>query len=408
MLPEREQQDCMKLGSHSSPIHLTYCLNVHPGETWPENIEAMQTHTLAVRDAVCPDAPFGLGLRLGARAARELADPSNEDAFKAFLQEHNLYVYTINGFPYGRFHGGRVKERVYQPDWTTDARRDYTLDLAERLAALLPDGQDGSISTLPGAYKLLVREDRDPEIMAQKMMDCVARLAELHRETGRELHLGLEPEPACFLEMTDEVIAFYNQVLLDHGRAYLSRISGEGADTAEEWIRRHLGVCLDTCHAALQFEDPASCLERYAREGVRVSKVQLSAALETANTESARRALRPFDEPVYLHQTRARCVDGRLLRWNDLSDALTALPRQPMAETVRIHFHVPLCWAGAPPLGTTAAGLDARFWNALQQGACPHLEIETYTFDVLPETLKSGPVNDSIAREFQWTLERLT
>ena len=387
--------------------HLTYCLNVHAGEMWAENLEAIERHALVVRDRVCPGKPFGLGLRLSAQAARELSDPDLCNSFKAFLARQDLYVFTVNAFPYGRFHGGRVKERVYQPDWSTDARRDYTNRVADILSALLPEGVDGSISTVPGAFKLLVRDETDQQAMAEKMMDCVAHLAQIHRDTGREIHLGLEPEPACFLETTDEFLSFFNGVLLGHGRDYLVGFSGENADTAEQWIRRHLGVCLDTCHAALQFEDAAGCMDRYVAAGVRLSKVQLSAALEVSNTESARMALRAFDEPVYLHQVRARCVDDNLLRWNDLPDALAALPRQPMAETVRVHYHVPLFWSGDSPLDTTAAGLSDVFWKKLQQGACTHLEIETYTFDVLPNTLKAGSVDESIAREFQWVMEKM-
>ena len=387
--------------------HLTYCLNVHAGEMWAENLEAIERHALVVRDRVCPGNPFGLGLRLSAQAARELSAPDLCNSFKMFLAEQGLYVFTVNAFPYGRFHGGRVKERVYQPDWSTAARRDYTNHVADILSALLPEGVDGSISTVPGAFKLLVRDEKDQQVMAEKMMDCVAHLAQIHRDIGREIHLGLEPEPACFLETTDEFLSFFNDVLLGHGRDYLIDLSGEDKDTAEQWIRRHLGVCLDTCHAALQFEDPAECIDRYAAAGVRLSKVQLSAALEVSNTESARMALRAFDEPVYLHQVRARCVDDKLLRWKDLPDALAALPRQPMAETVRVHYHVPLFWSGDAPLDTTAAGLSDAFWKKLQQGACSHLEIETYTLGVLPDTLKEGSVDDSIAREFRWVMEKM-
>lgn len=393
--------------SHQPDVHLTYCLNVHPGETWAENLEAIRSHALPVRERVSPGLPFGLGLRLSAQAARELAEPAALESFASFLLANDLYVFTVNAFPYGRFHGGRVKERVYHPDWSTDARRDYTNQVGNILAALLPEGQDGSISTVPGAFKLMVRDKNDQRSMAERMMDCVAHLAALERKTGREIHLGLEPEPACFLETTEEAVSFFNDVLLIHGRDYLARMSGEGDGAAEQWIRRHLGVCIDTCHAALQFEDPAEVLNRYRGEGIRISKIQLSAALEVSNTEAARMALRAYDEPVYLHQVRARTMDGKILRWNDLPDALASLPRQPMAEAVRVHYHVPLFWKGAPPLDTTAVCLDQNFRDAMSAGACSHVEIETYTFDVLPDALKAGSIEESIAREFAWVRENV-
>ncbi len=387
--------------------HLTYCLNVHPAESWAECFDAIRTHTLAVRNRVCPDNSFGLGLRLSAQAADELSDPETLDTFRTFLNEQNLYVFTVNAFPFGRFHGGHVKERVYQPDWTTDARRDYTMRVADVLAALLPEGVQGSISTVPGAYKLLIRAERDQQVMAEHLMDTVAHLAAIHRNSGREIHLGLEPEPACFIETTEECVSFFNEMLLAHGRTHLCGLIGVDPNEAEQLIRRHLGVCIDTCHAALQFEECATVIERYRAEGIRISKVQLSAALEALNTESARMALRSFDEPVYLHQVHAQCADGRLLLWNDLPDALAALPRQPMAETVRVHYHVPLFWEGAAPLKSTARLLDPPLWKQLAKGVCSHLEIETYTFDVLPEALKAGTIDDSIVREYEWVMARL-
>jgi hypothetical protein len=101
-------------------LHLAYCTNVHRGETWDETFAALRTHTDAVRRRVAPDEPYGIGLRLGAAAAAELsAKPGERDAFRRWLDETNSYVFTINGFPYGSFHGTRVKEQVYAPDWST-------------------------------------------------------------------------------------------------------------------------------------------------------------------------------------------------------------------------------------------------------------------------------------------------
>lgn len=382
--------------------HLTYCLNIHPGESWAENLQAIQTHALRVRDRVCPDNAFGLGLRLGARAAQELQQGDRLAEFRELLASQNLYVFTINGFPYGPFHGTRVKEQVYQPDWTTVERCAYTVQLAEILGALLPPDMTGSISTVPGTYAPCVQGEASCRRMTEQLMVAVSHLAKLHRETGQEIHLGLEPEPDCFIETTDQFLSFYTEWLLGRGRDELAAISGESRDTAETWIRRHLGVCVDTCHAALQFEAPETCLDRYRETGVRVSKIQLSAALETANTASACEALRAFNEPVYLHQVRARRTNGEIVGWPDLPEALAELPRYSDVDTVRVHFHVPLFWTGTPPLNTTVTGLSETFWANVRSGTSPHLEIETYTFSVLPASLKSLAIEQSITREFEW------
>ena len=387
---------------NDSTEHLTYCLNIHAGETWADHLQAVRTHALAVRERVRPDRPFGLGLRLGAQAATELSAPGELEAFKEVLAEHDLYAFTINGFPYGPFHGRPVKAQVYEPDWTQPERRDYTCRLATLLAGLLPADMTGSISTVPGAFRTRVEKTTGPLRMAEHLMECVGHLVALQRSTGREIHLGLEPEPACFIETTDDFLHFYEDVLLGHGRQYLQDITGESRCTAEKWVRRHLGVCLDTCHAALQFENAAECIDRYEAAGVRLSKIQLSAALETDCTEAGLAALRPFDEAVYLHQTRARAGDGTIHSWTDLPDALAALPDHPAEETVRVHFHVPLFWPGQAPLRTTAVELDQAFWDRINAGACPHLEIETYTFDVLPDAVKPKSIDESIAREFEW------
>ncbi len=373
---------------------LTYCLNIHPGETLAENLAAIRQHAVAVKQRLAPAAPFGLGLRLSAAAAAELRTKAARRQLCDELDALGLYAFTINGFPFGQFHGARVKEHVYAPDWRTRERLDYTCLLAEILADLRPAGMSGSISTLPGSFKPWIHKDADVRAMAQNLVACARHLAALREQTGREIHVGLEPEPFCFLETTDEVIHFFEGPL-----------AAACADAAErELVRRHLGVCLDTCHVALQFESPLTALRRYRAAGIRVSKIQISAALETDAAQAG--ALQPFDEPVYLHQTKARFFSGELLAWPELSDALPAIAASGRMETVRVHFHVPLFWEGAPPLRSTAPDLSAEFFREAC-AATEHLEVETYTFSVLPEALRAGGVVDCICRELEWVRRKL-
>lgn len=390
------------------PLHLTYCLNIHPGETWAENFAAIRDKTLAVRARVCPDKPFGLGLRLSARAATELADPSVKETFRQFLAENRLYIITINGFPYGRFHGTKVKEQVYQPDWRSPDRLRYTRQLADLLADLLPPETDGSISTVPCSFKPWITQPSDIKQMVEQLMEMVAHLAALHEATGREIHLGLEPEPGCYLETTAETLRFFQDSLFRAGRDILKKRLRCGADDAENLIRRHLGICLDTCHLAIQFEELAESVADYQAAGIRISKVHLSAALKARVTPASLAALQPFCESVYLHQVKARTARGAVLGWNDLPQALAELPCHPEAGEIRVHFHIPLFFEGAELLGTTATGLTPVFFAALKAGATGHMEIETYTFDVLPPALRSRDVIDHIIQEFDWTAGRLS
>lgn len=187
----------MRLGCAGKP-HLTYCTNIHPGESWAEVFSALDAFVLAVKAEVSPEAPFAVGLRLSARAATELLAPQELGRFRAFLAEHALYVPTINGFPHGAFHGVAVKEAVYLPDWRDPARLAYTCDLADILAALLPEDGTGSISTVPGAFRPAIQGPPDVERMASHLRKHAAHLHALRERTGKTLSLALEPEPFCY------------------------------------------------------------------------------------------------------------------------------------------------------------------------------------------------------------------
>ena len=387
------------------PIHLTYCLNVHPGETWEENFAAIREKALAVRAGLDREGAFGLGMRLGAAAAETLARPAALEEFRTFLGRENLYVFTINGFPWGPFHGTSVKEDVYRPDWRTPERRDYTIRLADILAELLPEGVTGSISTVPGSYKPWIRTDADVVAMVDMLADTAAHLAKLHNRTGAEITLALEPEPDCYVETTDETLAFFHGPLRDVGGAVLKNRHGFSAARAEEALARYLSVCFDAAHLAVEFEDLGETLTRLRDGGVRVGKIHLSAALRAKPTGEAVERLGEFCDPVYLHQVKARSADGAIRSYPDLPAALAA--GGAADEEWRIHFHVPLFFGQFGALQSTSSLFTDAFIAAVTSGATEHLEIETYTFDVLPEDLRAADVTDSIAREYEWVLSRM-
>jgi len=393
---------------HQPPLHLTYCLNIHPGESWAENFAALQEKVLAVKERVAPGQWFGLGLRIARQAAAELtARPELRAQALAFFHEHQLYPFSINGFPYGQFHAGPVKESVYAPDWRSPARLHYSLELADLLASWLPIGMDGSISTVPGSFKSWITTDSDRDAIVDHLAAAVAYLSALHEDTGREIHLGLEPEPACFLETTAETIDFFENHLFTGATTEVARILKCYRSDAEVLVRRHLGVCFDTCHVALQYEDLATSFRAYRQAGIRISKVQISAALQARATPESFAALAPFAEPVYLHQVKARDRSGAPFEWVDLPAALAEAPLIPDLDTLRVHFHVPLFFTENGPLFSTSNTLTPEFFRELRSGTSPHLEIETYTFDVLPPGVHPGDLVESIAREYAWLLPHL-
>ncbi len=396
----------MKLpGAHST--HLTYCLNVHPAETWEETHRAIADHAVAVRQAVSPgEAPFGLGLRLSARAAAELGREDRLAAFADWLRARNLYAFTVNGFPFGSFHGGRVKERVYAPDWRTPERLTYTCLLADQLARLLPDAVVGSISTVPISYAAWLQSEADHTEACSRLAEAALHLHYVREETGRDICLALEPEPDCVLDAISPAVSYFTDRLWPRACAHLVASAGLTASEADGVVRRHLGLCLDACHVAVGFEDLAGAIRLCATAGIRIAKLQVSAALVCPPGTDAPRALARFADAVYLHQTRVRRADGHVVSYPDLDQAVTH-DSQTSCDEWRIHYHVPLYFEGDGVLTSTARELTPGVWAAARAAAIPHWEIETYTFDVLPPDLRARGVVASTVEEYRWLLSRL-
>ena len=380
----------------SNQAHLAYCTNVHRGNSWQETFDSLENYVMKVREGVAPEERFAIGLRLGADAARELADPRELYEFRKWLNQKNAYVFTINGFPYGNFHGSRVKEEVYRPDWTTDERLDYTLLLFSILEKLLEPGEEGSVSTLPGSFKEFLPNQEIPDILLQKVDACALEIEKLADSKNLDLHLGMEPEPLGLFETTPETVSFFEK-LLDKG-------------TDEEIIRKRIGVNYDCCHLAIEFEDAHEGLDSLVKNGIRLSKLHLSSALSAKPTENNLLRLKDFIEPVYLHQVTLG-KDGQCIR--RIKDLDTALEMQmagnlPEADEWRIHFHVPLHASPGGDMGDTRLHvIDTLFWLSKNPNACRHLEMETYTWEVLPEKLQAGTVVEQVGKEYQWTLEQM-
>jgi len=383
------------------PLHLTYCLNIHPGESWQENFDAIKQNTLVIRDKIAKGKAFGLGLRLGFEAASQLIKTEEIQKFSQFLKDEDLYVFTINGFPYGQFHNTSVKEDVYKPDWQSSQRRDYTMMLADILARLLPEGVNGSISTLPLSYKKWITNEQQTQQMVRMLSDVAVHLNAIFEKSGKNICAGLEPEPDCLIENTDEVIEFFSKPLINTGVEYIERNYALG--NAEEILKRHIGICFDTAHLAVEFEDLAESYRKIKAASIQICKVQLSLALELEKTPQALDQLNDFSDSVYLHQVKIQTKEGVILSYADMPKAIEdAVPGR-----WRIHFHVPLFFTEKGNLESTASCLGQDFFRELLKGYTPHIEIETYTFDVLPDFLRNKGVIESITKEYQWVLLQL-
>ncbi|MEI7898817.1 MAG: metabolite traffic protein EboE [bacterium] len=391
---------------------IPYCLNIHPGESLADTCAAIERYALAVKARVSAHVPYPLGLRLAATAAEELADPAALESFRDLLARNGLFVTGINGFPYGTFHNTTVKTAVYQPDWSTPERLNYTGRLGSLLAAILPEGRIGNISTVPLGYKASrvpfqsFASSSEPSLHVRQIAVMAEFLYDLKQTTGREIVLALEPEPDCLLEDTADVIAWFEDELLVEGKRWLSSRGRRTPHEAEALLRTTIGLCLDTCHFAVEFEDPLTALARFESACIRVARIQLSAAIRTTITDESLTRLAAFIDPVYLHQTKIRLPRGRIVSFPDLTKEALESARQHAGCELRTHFHVPLFYTGDAVLGSTHIDLSPEFFAHVQAYGYP-LEIETYTYNVLPTALRSADIVDSLVAEHEWVMSRL-
>ena len=390
--------------------HLTYSTLVHPGDTWPEMRQSVATHVPAVKRRVSPDASFGLSLRLsGSSVAALQADPAERADFRDFLRKEDLYVYTINAFPHGPFKGRSVMEQVYEPDWATADRMLYTMGVADVLVDITEPGVEPSIQTAPLAFKPKVDGPAYIASFTTNLLRVVAHLIELERRTGRRIKLSLEPEPYCFLETTEETVRYFEERIYSHaGTEELARLARVPVSEAIGLVRRHLGVVFDIGHQSVEFEDIPAALTSLVAAGIPIFKLQEAAALWVPEvTEDTVSALEQFTDTIYLSQTTERC-DGELTRFLNLGDAIAAWRKTPGGSREwRTHFHVPVFLEEIGGFLTTRANIEAALEMHRRTPLSDHLEIETYTWDVLPEHLKTGDIDEYVSREIEWVLGAL-
>ena len=390
--------------------HLTYSTLVHPGDTWEQMWASLQEFVPRVKAKVAPHEPFGVCLRLSARSAATLNEnPTLIADLKAYLADQDLYLYTANAFPYGSFKGQVVKEQVYEPDWRSAERTFYTKQVANVLAAVAADGIQPSIQTPPLGFKPNVT---GPDVVASftaHVLEVTAHLVKLHHETGKIVTLAIEPEPYCFLETTDEVIKYFTtQLYTGPAARTLHKLTGLPVNEAIAALRQHVGIVYDICHQAVEYEDIPDSLQRLVDANIPIMKFQQATAIHVPTvTQAAVDALKKYSDTIYLTQTIEK-QDGRLTRYLNLEDAFAAWARDPSAaKEWRVHIHVPVFLDDLGPFRTTRFALEDALRFFQKTPLSRHLEIETYTWDVLPESLKTGDIVDYVSREIEWVKGQL-
>ncbi len=389
--------------------HLTYSTLVHPADDWEQLWNSLNTYLPKVKERFAPNQSFGVCIRLAAKTAETLANsPAERDKLKKFLDEKDMYIYTANAFVYGHFKGDKVKEQVYEPDWRGEERTQYTINVANVLADVCPRGIAPSIQSAPLGFKPRVTGGDVVSAYTDHVLRVVAHLIALEAKTGSTVQLALEPEPFCFLETTDETIAYFRDHLYSGAAveklAKLARVPISEANAA---LRRHLGIVYDICHQAVEFEDIPTSLQKLVDAGVPILKLQEAAALHIPDvTQRVVDTLKRYAKTIYLTQTLEK-RDGKMTRYLNVDDAIAAYEKDPGPREWRTHIHVPVFLDDLGEFRTTRFAIADALRFHKQKPVSHHLEVETYTWDMLPDSLKSNDIVDYICRELDWVRGQL-
>jgi sugar phosphate isomerase/epimerase len=381
-----------------SQLPLSYCTNVHPGQTVAEVEHGLTEYAVPMRQRF---GELAAGLWLARPVVSELLESADALAnFKAKITQLDLSCYTLNTFPFGNFHDERVKENVYLPDWSDERRLAYTVDCARVLAEIIDEDIEGSLSTVPLGFKGFDHPADFTASCADQLIRLARELEKIYTETGRRIRLAIEPEPFCVIETTPETIAFFEQLR--------SRAADQGA---LELASEYLGVCYDVCHQSVEFEDVAESIRTLRDNDIRINKVHITCAIRIEQPNSnaaARELLAQYVEPRYLHQTMARNSAGEISRLIDLTEQMTRNPTDgfEQADEWRVHYHVPVNADSLGPLQTTRDDLKLALKTVAELDYAPHLEVETYTWEVLPDGNQVSLV-DGFTAELEATRELL-
>ncbi|MEX0590524.1 MAG: metabolite traffic protein EboE [Xanthobacteraceae bacterium] len=389
--------------------HLSYSTLVHPADDWDQIWQSLNTYVPKVKERFAGNNRFGVSLRLSAKSAETLAKSKTErDKLKKFLDDGNMYLYTVNAFPYGAFKGTVVKEQVYEPDWRSEERTQYTINVANVLADVAPKEVLPSIQTCPLGFKPRVT---GPDVVASytdHVLRVAKHLVELEVKTGVTVTLGLEPEPYCFLETTDETVDYFTNHLYSGASVEkFAKMTGLPIAEAIVALRRHVGIVYDICHLAVEYEDITQSLQKLVDAGIPIVKLQEAAALHIPEvTQPIVDTLKRYSKTIYLTQTIEK-RDGKFTKYLNLEDAFAAWEKSPGPREWRTHIHVPVFLDDLGQFRTTRFAIADALKFHKQKPLSRQLEVETYTWDMLPDGLKTGDIVDYVCRELEWVRGQL-
>ena len=390
--------------------HLTYSTLVHPADDWEQIWKSLNTYVPQVKERFAGNKRFGVSLRLSAKSAETLVkSKADRDKLRKFLDDNNMYLYTVNAFVYGHFKGELVKEQVYEPDWRSEERTQYTMNVASVVADIAPKDVMPSIQTSPLGFKPRVTGPDVVEAYTNNVLRVAKHLVDLEQKTGVTVTLGLEPEPYCFLKTTDETVDYFNNHLYA-GKSVekFAKMSGLPIAEAMAALRKHVGIVYDICHLAVEYEDITESLQKLVDGGVPIVKLQEAAALHMPEvTQQVVDTLKRYSKTIYLTQTIEK-RDGKLTKYLNLEDAFAAWEKSPGPREWRTHIHVPVFLDDLGQFRTTRFAIADALKFHKKKPLSRHLEVETYTWDMLPDSLKTGDIVEYVCRELDWVRGQLT
>lgn len=390
--------------------HLTYSTLVHPADDWDQIWHSLNTYVPKVKERFAGNKRFGVSLRLSAKSAETLVNsPADRAKLKKFLDDNNMYLYTVNAFVYGHFKGELVKEQVYEPDWRSEERTQYTMNVASVVADVAPKDVMPSIQTSPLGFKPRVTGQDVVDSYTTNVLRVARHLVDLEAKTGVTVTLGLEPEPYCFLETTDETVDYFtNHLYAGKSVEKFAKMSGLPIAEAMAALRRHVGIVYDICHLAVEYEDITESLQKLVDAGVPIVKLQEAAALHIPEvTQAAIDTLKRYSKTIYLTQTIEK-KDGKLTKYLNVDDAIADWEKNPGGKREwRTHIHVPVFLDDLGQFRTTRFAIADALKFHKQKPLSRHLEVETYTWDMLPDSLKTGDIVEYVCRELEWVRGQL-
>ena len=373
---------------------LTCCLGHDAADSWADVRALLSGKAAEIGAKASPEQPFAIGLSLSARAVGELADAEARYELLEILSRNDYRAVMADG----RYPANPGTEGV-PLDWRDPGMTIYITRLAELMAGIAPEGEAVSIATLPGA-PIPETGSEDEEVIAANLLDAAALLIRLEESTGVPTRLAIQPEPGFLIGNSAQAVAFFERHLLSD--AAVTRVvtaTGMPAGDVASALPAHLGLCYDTGHAAVSFEDAGEALGKLSAAGVPIHRLQLSGALAVASVDqAAREALAGLDA--------TRIVARRKDETTDQTKLVEALEAGSAAdgEEWRIHCHLPCNAEPKKPLAAAADPALAVLERHRERPVAPHaaLEVET-TGDVTD----APPDAETLAAGLQWVRERL-